>query len=116
MGEHRAAGLREVIGMLGQGVDQLRNEHVEQAADVEGKSRAASRRAKQRLSESQSRHSQHEKRADAMELRIDALVQALAAERCARAEAVAGVEDQVREARTGRSPHNSLQNTLLPPE
>merc|ERR1719215_1249588 len=96
--------------MLGQGVDRVRGEHVEHAADVEGKSRAASRRAKQRLSESQARHSQHEKRADAIELRVDAIVQALAAERCARAEAIAGVEEVVRGSRAGRSPRNSFQH------
>jgi len=97
--EHRAAGLREVLGVLGQGVEQLRSEQGRQASELETRSRADHRRTRQKLSEAQALHDQHEKRCENLDSRLDALSQALAAERCARAEAVAWMEEQVREAR-----------------
>jgi len=101
--EHRAAGLREVLGVFSQGIEQLRDEHGRQVADFEEKSRAECRRAKQRLTESQSRYTEHEKRADSQDSRIDSLSRALAAERSVRAEAIARLEEQVREARCEQS-------------
>eukprot|EP00929_Paragymnodinium_shiwhaense_P069171 TRINITY_DN34897_c0_g1_i1.p1 TRINITY_DN34897_c0_g1~~TRINITY_DN34897_c0_g1_i1.p1 ORF type:complete len:833 (-),score=156.06 TRINITY_DN34897_c0_g1_i1:233-2731(-) len=95
--ENRAAGLREVLSVLGQGVEQLRGEQSRVASDLEGRSRSEHRRVKQRLSDVQAKHSEHEKRAETLDQRMEVLAQALAAERAARAEAVAAMEDQVRE-------------------
>uniref|UniRef100_A0A7S0AEA0 Uncharacterized protein n=1 Tax=Pyrodinium bahamense TaxID=73915 RepID=A0A7S0AEA0_9DINO len=105
--EHRAAGLREVLSVLGQGIEQLRNEQAQSVADIEAKGREEARRAKQRLREAQARHGEQERRQDGLDARLDALAQAMAAERSARAETVAWVEEQIREARASRSPHGT---------
>lgn len=97
--EHRAAGLREVLGVLGQGVEQLRGEQARYASDVESRQRSEARKAKQQLDEMQASQKDHDKRAETIAQRLDALNQAVNTERGARAEAIAWVEEQVREAR-----------------
>eukprot|EP00928_Gymnodinium_smaydae_P016363 TRINITY_DN16121_c0_g3_i1.p1 TRINITY_DN16121_c0_g3~~TRINITY_DN16121_c0_g3_i1.p1 ORF type:complete len:934 (-),score=151.47 TRINITY_DN16121_c0_g3_i1:27-2828(-) len=94
--EHRAAGLREVLGVVSQSVEQLRNEQARQAGDFEDRARSDSRRVNKRVVEAQSKTAEYEKRADALDQRLDALSQSLAAERCARAEVVAWIEEQFR--------------------
>merc|ERR1712008_351637 len=69
----------EVLSVLGQGIEQLRAELAQRLADFEVQQREESRRAKQRLKTSQSRHIDHEKRAEMLNLRMDVLDQAAAA-------------------------------------
>lgn len=100
--EHRAAGLREVLSVMGQTVEQLRGEQARSASESESKCRADFRRAEQRLVDSLSRHTEHEKRAEALEHRISMLSQGLTADRVARDEQIVNVETQIQEARGGR--------------
>mmetsp|Transcript_81937 Transcript_81937/g.244350 ORF Transcript_81937/g.244350 Transcript_81937/m.244350 type:complete len:556 (+) Transcript_81937:84-1751(+) len=95
--ERRAAGQGEVLSVLGQGVQQLRSEQSRHANDMEDRFRLERRRLKQWGMEAQARHSEHEKRADALEARVDALNKALTLERRARTELALVSEDYARE-------------------
>lgn len=78
--ERRAAGQGEVLSVLGQGVQQLRSEQARHATDMEDRFRQERRRFKQLNSETQAQHTEQEKRADALEARVDALMKALSLE------------------------------------
>lgn len=96
--ENRAACVREVLGVLAQGIEQLRGEQGRHVADFEARYRGESRRAKQRVAEAQARNCEHDMRAEAIEHRLDALARALGSERCC----IEALEHHVREAYNGR--------------
>lgn len=99
--EHRAVGLREVLGVLGQSVEQLRGEQGRLQQDFEAKARAEARKAKQQAGEAQARLAEQARRVDHVEQRMDGLQQLVSAERYARTEAVAWMESKVRELAAG---------------
>eukprot|EP00931_Biecheleriopsis_adriatica_P033132 TRINITY_DN19249_c0_g1_i1.p1 TRINITY_DN19249_c0_g1~~TRINITY_DN19249_c0_g1_i1.p1 ORF type:complete len:791 (+),score=144.85 TRINITY_DN19249_c0_g1_i1:92-2464(+) len=97
--EHRAAGLREVLGVIGQGTEQLRSDHARLQNDMEVHWKAESRKIKQHISESQARFLEHDRCNERLDERLEALANALAGERGVRVQEIAKLEEQVREMR-----------------
>jgi len=95
--EHRAAGLREVLGVIGKDAEQLRNDQTRHEAEIEGRCKADALKIKHHIAESQARISEYEKQTNRVDKRLDALSQALSAERNARIEAFVWLEEQVRD-------------------
>eukprot|EP00438_Fugacium_kawagutii_P032673 Skav232230 [mRNA] locus=scaffold4367:25515:26906:- [translate_table: standard] len=103
--EHRAAGLREVLGVLGRDTEQLRSDLNRHETEIEGRCKADSLKIRQHIAESQSRIAEYDQHTEGLEKRLDALSNALTAERNARIEAFLWIEEQVREAHsTGTVP------------
>jgi len=96
--EHRAAGLREVLGVLGRDTEQLRSDLNRHETELEGRFKADSLKIRQHIAESQSRIAEYDQHTERLEKRLDALSNALTAERSARIEAFLWIEEQVREA------------------
>eukprot|EP00434_Breviolum_minutum_P017538 symbB.v1.2.015480.t1/scaffold1156.1/size134879/10 len=96
--EHRAAGLREVLGVLGRDTEQLRSDLNRHETELEGRFKADSLKIRQHIAESQSRIAEYDQHTERLEKRLDALSNALTAERNARIEAFLWIEEQVREA------------------
>lgn len=96
--EHRAAGLREVLGVLGRDTEQLRSDLNRHETEIEGRYKADSLKIRQHITESQSRIAEYDQHTERLEKRLDALSNALTAERNARIEAFLWIEEQVREA------------------
>jgi len=90
--EHRAAGLREVLGVLGQDIAKLRADQSKLLSDMDGRSSAERHRLNRRCEDLDSQHRKSNKE---LQLRIDALEHTLAAESGARKEAVACIECQL---------------------
>ncbi|CAE8615622.1 unnamed protein product, partial [Polarella glacialis] len=63
---------------LSQGVQQLRAEQSRHVIDIDEKQRAEQRHFRQRTTESQARHGDHEQRSDVLEGKLDSLTQAMA--------------------------------------
>eukprot|EP00931_Biecheleriopsis_adriatica_P056190 TRINITY_DN33293_c0_g1_i1.p1 TRINITY_DN33293_c0_g1~~TRINITY_DN33293_c0_g1_i1.p1 ORF type:complete len:783 (-),score=131.98 TRINITY_DN33293_c0_g1_i1:93-2441(-) len=98
--ERRAAGQQEVLGVLGQGVQQLRSELVRHANDHDEKLRVEQRRNRQNTSEAQARLDEQEQRADKLEACLDSATQALLMELQALRNAVPGLPTPVRSTAT----------------
>ncbi|CAJ1363909.1 unnamed protein product [Effrenium voratum] len=94
--EHRAAGLREVLSVIGRDTEQLRSELSRHEAEIEGRYKADSLKIKQHIGESQARLADHEQLSERLEKRLDALSNALTAERNARIEAFVWLEEKAR--------------------
>lgn len=114
--EHRAAGLREVLGVLGRDTEQLRSDLNRHETEIEGRYKADSLKIRQHITESQSRIAEYDQHTERLEKRLDALSNALTAERNARIEAFLWIEEQVREAHAGAIPgHLSSPPRLISP-
>ncbi|CAE7411771.1 Dnajc28 [Symbiodinium pilosum] len=74
--EHRAAGLREVLGVVGKDAEQLRSEQTRHEAEIEGRCKAESLKIKHHIAESQARVVEHEKQTNRLDKRMDTLSQA----------------------------------------
>lgn len=89
--EHRAAGLREVMGVVGQSVEQLRTEQARHASEMEQVAHSEQKRSKQEQKqhsvELESRHAEHDNRLDSFQARFLALAEATDAERRGQVEA-----------------------------
>lgn len=109
--EHRAAGLREVLGVLGRDTEQLRSDLNRHEAKIEGRYKADSLKIRQHITESQSRIAEYDQHTERLEKRLDALSNALTAERNARIEAFLWIEEQVREA---HATHGARAGDLIP--
>ncbi|CAE7430635.1 unnamed protein product [Symbiodinium natans] len=92
--EHRAAGLREVLGVIGKDAEQLRSELSRHETEIEGRCKAEGFKIKHHIAESQARISEYEKQTTRLDKRLDAISQALSAERNARIEAFVWLEEQ----------------------
>ncbi|CAJ1363911.1 unnamed protein product [Effrenium voratum] len=118
--EHRAAGLREVLSVIGRDTEQLRSELSRHEAEIEGRYKADSLKIKQHIGESQARLADHEQLSERLEKRLDALSNALTAERNARIEAFVWLEEKVRDSQTGPStppaPSSPPRITRIEPE
>lgn len=91
--ERRAAGLREVLGVLGQSLDQLRDEQARHLSDADSRLKSEGQKVRQQLEEQRAKREDQER---SLFRRLDALSSALAEEREARADAAAGLEQQIR--------------------
>ncbi|CAJ1430419.1 unnamed protein product [Effrenium voratum] len=78
--ERRAAGQEEVLGVLGQGVQQLRSEQARHASELNDNLRAEQRRWRQSISDAQTQQSDQQQQIDMLESRLDTAVQALTLE------------------------------------
>lgn len=106
--ENRAAGLREVLGVLDHGIGQLRTDQARLRSDLEGLCKAESRKIKQHTSEVQSRFFEVDQSATRLDERLEDLTNSLSQERNTRAEAVVWLTGQLREVFSGRQPQSSM--------
>ncbi|CAE7649001.1 unnamed protein product [Symbiodinium sp. CCMP2592] len=112
--EHRAAGLREVLGVIGKDAEQLRNDQTRHEAEIEGRCKADALKIKHHIAESQARISEYEKQTNRVDKRLDALSQALSAERNARIEAFVWLEEQVRDVQPSVTKGSSAPSGVVP--
>lgn len=112
--EHRAAGLREVLGVIGKDAEQLRNDQTRHEVEIEGRCKADALKIKHHIAESQARVSEYEKQTNRVEKRLDALSQALSAERNARIEAFVWLEEQVRDVQPSVTKGSSAPSGVVP--
>lgn len=78
--ERRAAGQEEVLGVLGQGVQQMRSEQARHASELNDNLRAEQRRWRQCISDAQARQGDQQRHIEALEARLDTAVEALSLE------------------------------------
>eukprot|EP00434_Breviolum_minutum_P002731 symbB.v1.2.002402.t1/scaffold125.1/size314497/18 len=80
LAERRAAGQEEVLGVLGQGVQQMRSEQARHASELNDNLRAEQRRWRQCISDAQAQQDEQQKHIEGLEARLDAAVEALSLE------------------------------------
>eukprot|EP00435_Cladocopium_sp_Y103_P006428 s2598_g2.t1 len=78
--ERRAAGQEEVLGVLGQGVQQMRSEQARHASELNDNLRAEQRRWRQCISDAQAQQGDQQQHIEALEARLDTAVEALSLE------------------------------------
>ncbi|CAE7564713.1 unnamed protein product [Symbiodinium sp. CCMP2456] len=75
--ERRSAGHEEVLGVLGQGVQQLRSEQARHASELTENSRTEQRRVRQSINDSHAQHLEQQQHLERLETRMDTAIQAL---------------------------------------
>jgi len=75
--ERRSAGHEEVLGVLGQGVQQLRSEQARHASELTENCRTEQRRVRQSINDSHAQHLEQQQHLERLESRMDTAIQAL---------------------------------------